>query len=438
MSMRAGAKAARGGPRAGSPSAPTWTVRLTAAITLTSLMALAASAQEAPLPTGVVPEEPDGHIAVDARNSTVRPGARQFSPDLLSALTLPEGFRISVFAEGLEEPRTIVVHENGDVYIAERSAGQVRLLRDTDGDGRADDSRVVASGLGQDLEGVHGLAIREGWLYMVTETELYRAQIGAGGDLGDVERLSDDIPAGGQHPNRTLGFSPTGEMFLSIGSTCNACVEPQDDHAALHRVADDGSRTLFAEGLRNTIAFGWHPATGDLWGLDHNSDGRGEDWPPEELNRIVEGEHYGWPFCGGDREPDHQVSQDPSDPRPMTKQEFCATTQGPELVYTAHAAPMQVVFYEGDAFPAEYRHDAFATMRGSWNRNPPSGYEVVRIRFDDAGAPTGIESFITGWLLEEGRAHGGRLMGLAATPDGALLLGDDANGVVLKVEYDGG
>src|SRR5690606_31723860 len=251
----------------------------------TSLMALAASAQEAPLPTGVVPEEPDGHIAVDARNSTVRPGARQFSPDLLSALTLPEGFRISVFAEGLEEPRTIVVHENGDVYIAERSAGQVRLLRDTDGDGRADDSRVVASGLGQDLEGVHGLAIREGWLYMVRETELYRAQIGAGGDLGDVERLSDDIPAGGQHPNRTLGFSPLGEWLLSIGGTCNACDEPQDDHAARHRVADDGARTLFADGLRSTIAFGWHPATGDLWGLDHNSDGRGEDWPPEELNR---------------------------------------------------------------------------------------------------------------------------------------------------------
>ena len=406
------------------------------AVLLTSITALAVGAQETPLPTGITPDEPDGHIAVDAVNSTVRPAARDFSPELLPSLSLPAGFSVTVFAEGLEEPRTIVTGPSGQVYVAERSAGQVRLLRDADGDGLAEISRVVTSQPGEDLQGVHGLAVHDGWLYMVTETELYRARINAEGDLGAPELISDDIPAGGQHPNRTIAFSPDGELFLSIGSTCNACVEPQDDHAALHRVADDGSRTLFAEGLRNTIAFGWHPASGELWGLDHNSDGRGENWPPEELNRIVEGEHYGWPFCGGDREPDHQVSQDPSDPRPMTKQEFCESTAPPALTYTAHAAPMQVVFYEGDSFPGEYRHDAFVTMRGSWNRNPPSGYEVVRIRFDEAGAPQGIETFASGWLLEGGRAHGGRLMGLALMPDGALLVGDDANGVILRIGYD--
>jgi len=332
---------------------------------------------------------------------------------MLRHITMPAGFRIDVFAEGLT-PRSIVVAPGGDVYVAEREAGRVRLLRDGTGDGRADVSRVVTEGLREDLRGVHGLALRDGRLYMVTETELLSAAIEADGGLSGLEVLMDDIPAGGQHPNRTIDFAPDGTLLLSIGGTCNACVEPMEDHAALRRVVNGGSeREVYAEGLRNTIGFGWHPVTRELWGLDHNSDGRGNDWPPEELNRIREGRHYGWPFCGGYREPDHQLYADPEDPEPMTKQEFCAGTEPPVLTYTAHAAPMEMVFCTGDHFPSEYRNDVFVTMRGSWNRNPPFGYEVVRIRFDEAGEPFGMEPFATGWLIEGGRAHFGRLMGLA-------------------------
>src|SRR5690606_36075167 len=128
----------------------------------------------------------------------------------------------------------------GDAYVAERSAGQVRLLRDSTHDGRADVARVVTSGFRADLRGVHGLAIRDGRLYIVTETELFSTPIGDDGGLGDLEVITDEIPAGGQHPNRIIGFSPDGELMLSIGSTCNACVEPQEEHAALHRVQADG------------------------------------------------------------------------------------------------------------------------------------------------------------------------------------------------------
>ena len=119
----------------------------------------------------------------------------------------------------------------------------------------------------------------------------------------------------------------------------------------------------------------------------------------------------------------------------MTKQEFCATTRGPDLTYTAHSAPMQMVFYTGGLFPDEYRNDAFVTMRGSWNRNPPSGYEVVRVRFDDTGAPTAIEPFVRGWLSDGGRDYFGRVMGLAQAADGSLLIGDDTNGVIYRVSY---
>jgi glucose/arabinose dehydrogenase len=388
----------------------------------------------------VVAEAPDefqGRIAVSAPNNTVRPAHREFSEELLARLRVPDGFRIEVFAQDLEEPRGMTVGPDGALYVAEREVGRVSVLRDTNGDGRADERRAVLTGAREQLRGVHDLVVHGEHMYLVTETELLRARLQPNGDLGEAEHLQD-IPAGGQHPNRTLGISPDGTLFLSIGSTCNACVEPMEDHAAMHRVSADGrDREIYAEGLRNTIGFAWHPTTGHFWGLDHNSDGRGDNWPPEELNRIVEGRHYGWPFCGGERQPDHQVPADPTDPRPMTKQEFCATTEPPALTYTAHAAPMQMIFYTGDQFPAEYRHDALVTMRGSWNRNPPTGYEVVRIRFDAAGNPTRMESFASGWLLDGGTAHFGRLMGLAQGADGSVYIGDDTNGVIYRVVYGG-
>lgn len=386
-------------------------------------------------PTPQTPTEREGFIAVDTRNATVRPERRDFSEERMRQLRLPAGFQINVFAEDLDEPRGITVAPNGSVYVAEREEGRVRLLRDTNGDGRADVSRPALTGLREDLRGVHGLAVREGRLYMVTETELLSAPMQADGGLGEPTTHIDDIPAGGQHPNRTIGFAPDGALYLSIGSTCNACVEPMEEHATLQQVnTTTWEMETYAEGLRNTIGFGWHPVTNQLWGLDHNSDGRGDNWPPEELNRIVEGRHYGWPFCGGNREVDWQV---PSDPEDMTRQQFCAQTEPPVLTYQGHAAPMQMSFYTGDQFPQEYRNDAFATMRGSWNRNPPTGYEVVRVRFDQAGNPTAIEPFVGGWLIEGGRAHFGRLMGLAVMQDGSLLVGDDENGVIYRISHGG-
>jgi glucose/arabinose dehydrogenase len=402
--------------------------------------AMSAAGGEAQTPGGVamptIPAGEDGLIAVRADNPTVRPEERQPTPARIAQLRAPAGFRVGVFAEGLEQPRVLRVAPNGDVYVAEREAGRVTLLRDTDGDGIADVRRVVASGLGEGLSGVHGLALRDGRLYMVTVRELFSAPIRSDGTLGEPERHIDDLPDGGQHPNRTIEFGPDGALYLSVGSTCNACPEPNPEHATLLRVDTNGwEREIVARGLRNTLAFGWHPTSGILYGLDHNSDGRGNDWPPEELNRIVADRHYGWPYCGGDRRVDWQVPSFAEDAE--DRRTFCAGTEPPVLTYVAHAAPMQMAFGRGTAFPAEYRGDAFATMRGSWNRDPPVGYEVVRIRFDAEGRPTAMEPFVGGWLIEEGRAHFGRLMGLDVAADGSLLVGDDHHGVIYRIGYDG-
>jgi glucose/arabinose dehydrogenase len=404
--------------------------------TLIMVTGCASAAPDGRFATPRTSSAPGGFISVTAENPTVRPERRDVTAERISQLRLPPGFRIGIFAEDLAEPRVIRSAPNGDVYVAEREEGRVRLLRDSNGDGAADVSRIVTTGLREDLRGVHGLALSGGRLYMVTETELLSAPIRANGDLGETTVHIDDIPAGGQHPNRTIEFGPDGALYLSIGSTCNACVEPMDEHATMLRVnTRTWEREIFAEGLRNTIGFGWHPTSGRLYGLDHNSDGRGNNWPPEELNHIQEGRHYGWPFCGGDRRVDWQL---PADPDGETREAFCARTESPVLVYQGHAAPMQMIYYTGNQFPAEYRNDAFATMRGSWNRNPPVGYEIVRIRFDEAGSPAAMESFAGGWLIDGGRAHFGRLMGLTQAVDGSLLVSDDTNGVIYRIWYTGG
>jgi glucose/arabinose dehydrogenase len=418
-------------------AAPRSTLTRGAALAAALLLAgCAPGMQPGQLPTPQTPAEGEGLIAVGAVSHTIRPERRDFSEERLRQLRVPAGFRVSVFARDLENPRGIVVAPNGTVYVAEREAGRVRLLRDTNGDGRADVSRVVREGLGEGLEGVHAFAIRGDRLYMVRVRELLSAPIQADGGLGEPVTHLDDIPDGGQHPNRTMYFGPDGMLYLSVGSQTNGVPEHAEETATILRInPQTWEREIFARGLRNTIGFGWHPVSGHLYGLDHNTDHRGDNWPPEELNRIVEGRHYGWPWCGGNREVDWHVAQNPDGdiPRP----EFCAGTEPPVLTYTAHAAPMQMVYYTGNHFPAEFRNDAFVTMRGSWNRNPPIGYEVVRVRFDQAGEPTGMESFVSGWLIEGGRAHFGRLMGLAQAADGSLLVGDDTNGIIYRISYSG-
>ena len=144
---------------------------------------------------------------------------------------------------------------------------------------------------------------------------------------------------------------------------------------------DGSSRGVFARGLRNTVGFAWQAT--NLWGFDHGSDWRGNDVPPEELNLIQPASDYGWPYCYGNRTPDDHFSQEPPG---SSKAEHCARTTAPVLTYQAHSAPIQMAFYAGSAFPEEYRDDAFVAMRGSWNRQPPTGYKVVRVSFKGGAA----------------------------------------------------
>lgn len=348
-------------------------------------------------------------------------------------LKLPAGYAISVAATDLGNARIVTAAADGTVYVTRRTEADVLMLKDADGDGRYETKRIVAA-----RPNLHGIAIDGATVYLVAARELYSAPILADGSFGPLRKIVEDLPDAGQHANRTIAVGPDGKLYVSVGSTCNECNESNQENATLLQLSTDGKqRKIFASGLRNTIGFDWNPANGQLWGLDQGVDWLGDEVQPEELNRIAQGKRYGWPFIfGAGMKNPHNAP-----PNGLTPDEWDRMSERMVIGYTAHAAAMQLKFARGAAFPPDAQKDAFATFRGSWNRTQPSGYEVVRIRFDAAGNPLRFEPFLTGFLTTGPggeAAWTGRPTGLAFAPDGSMLVTDSENGVLYRVRYAGG
>jgi glucose/arabinose dehydrogenase len=375
---------------------------------------------DAGLGTQRPPDEPLRHV--------FRPESRPVSNERLARLKVPADFALGIFAQELGNARMLALGPDGSIYVTRTEQGDVLRLADRDGDGRAEENAVVAT----DLPGVHGIAVRGQEIFLATVRSIYRAALSQDGSISELLEIVNDLPDGGQHPRRTLGFGPLdGKLYVSVGSSCDACEESNVEAAALLQMNADGSeRRVFASGLRNTIGFAWHPTSGELWGSDHGSDWRGDDQPPDEINAIVEGERYGWPYCFEQQQVDPVIME----PAGMSKAEYCANTAPSVLEYPAHSAPIGWAFYTGTQFPDAYRGDAFVALRGSWNRWPAEGYKLVRVRFEK-NRPVEIDDFVSGFLIEDGEAQFARLAGVTVAADGALLFSDDSNGVVYRVTH---
>jgi len=340
-------------------------------------------------------------------------------------VSLPPGFGISMFAQGLRDPRMMALGPDGQLYVAERGAGRIVRLPDRDGDGVADGVEVVAEG----LDAPSSMAFyQDGSLYAgETKRVLRLSAPGERGAFQEREVVVDGLPSGG-HATRTVLFSPDwSSLFVSIGSSCNVCVEEDPRRATIMRYNPDGSGgQVYAQGLRNAVGITFRPGTVELWATSNGRDWLGDDQPPETVYHVREGDNAGWPYCHSGR------IVDPDYGNPTA----CEGIVAPAVEMQAHSAPLGLTFYSGTQFPEEYRGDLFVAFHGSWNRAAPTGYKVVRIPIQDGQAGQ-VQDFATGWLRANG-SQWGRPVDVLTGADGSLFVSDDSGGSIFRIFYAGG
>ena len=346
-------------------------------------------------------------------------------PSLGHTLEVPLGFTIDVVASDLGNPRLMAMDGDGVLYVGDGVGGRVFRLRPA-ADGRFNAPEVVADG----LTVPHSVALIGGQLYVATENAVIRlADLNAAGRAQTQQVIIPDLPSGSRdlygHRTRTLIQGPDGKLYLSIGSSCDICVEDDARRATVMRFNADGSGgEIFAHGLRNSVGIAFRPGTDELWGVDNGRNQLGDDLPPEELNHIQQNKDYGWPYCYGDRVPNpefHDAAR-------------CASTEPPAWTMTPHTAPLGLTFYDQLQFPPSYQGDAIIGVHGSSELKQPQGYNVVRIHFEN-GKPVRQEDLVRGWLVND--KWWGRPVGVLVANDGSLLISDDGSGHIYRLHYTG-
>jgi glucose/arabinose dehydrogenase len=329
-------------------------------------------------------------------------------------LWVEPGFEVGVAAWGLPNARMLAQSPTGELVLSQHFEGKVVKLADRNGDGRVDEVTPIMTG----LDMPHGLAFIGERLFITESDRILR--LDAWWD-GASARPIAALPGGGHHQTRSLTAGPDGKLYVSIGSTCDACEEVDSMRAAIWRLDPDGGNLeLFARGLRNAVGLAWSPDGSQLWATENERNELGEEQPPDEVVAIRPGGDYGWPHCYGSRIPAPGFGSP----------ERCAATEPPTVGLPAHIAPLGLVFYTGTQFPPEYQGNLFVALHGSALRDRPVGYEVARIAVRD-GVPGEPRTFMRGWLV--GDDSWGRPVGPYVAHDGTLYLTDDKGGVVYWV-----
>ena len=345
---------------------------------------------------------------------------------VLARLKPPPGFSVTRYAEGLAFVRFLRMTPAGDLLASQPRSGRIVLLeRDANCDGRADGVRTVVDALNQP----HGLDLHGAWLYVAENDAIGRIRFDpqTRATSGAYERLVRGLPTGGAHWTRTLGFGPDGWMYVAMGSSCNACIEEDARRASIQRYHEDGSGAeAYATGLRNAVGFDWRPGTDELYATDNGRDLLGDSFPPDELDLVVKGGFYGWPFANGNRVPDPDVG--------AGHESQIAASLPPVHEFRPHNAALGITFVRGANAPAEYRGAALVALHGSWNRTKKDGYKVVSLHWDAAGQIS-ERDFLTGFEKDEDVI--GRPVDVAEGPDGALYVSDDYAGSIFRVALAG-
>ena len=356
-------------------------------------------------------------------------------------LQVPPSFKIEQYAAGFRDPRYLLTAPNGDIFVTESRADTIKVLRDTDADGKPDVTETFAR---EGLDKPFGIAFYPvgadpQYLYVANTNGVIRFPY-RNGDLkarGPAEKLSAELSAGGLlhgggHWTRDLVFSPDGKkMYVSIGSKSNVSDDKSEaDRARIFEFNPDGTgQKVYAWGVRNAVGIKFRPGTNDLWMSVNERDALGDGLVPDYISRVQPGGFYGWPwfYMGKHQDPRHKGKHPELADKVLT----------PDVLVQSHSASLNLVFYDGQQFPEEYRGDIFAAFHGSWNKKRRTGYKIVRVAFDKStGKARGdYEDFVTGFVTPEENVWG-RPVGVTVAKDGSLLFSEDGNDTIWRVSFD--
>lgn len=342
----------------------------------------------------------------------------------LNDIKVPAGFHISIFADNVDNARSLSLGDKGTVFVGNRSGDKVYALVDENNDGKADKKYTLAQGMNMP----NGVAFHNGALYIAEVDKVWR--------LDNIESnlqhpptpvlISKNFPSDKHHGWKFIAFGPDGKLYVPVGAPCNICETTEDPrYASITRMNADGSEfEVYARGIRNTVGFDWHPQTKELWFTENGRDELGDNVPPDELNVAPKaGMDFGYPYChaGTIKDPEFGEKKD------------CSQFTAPVLNLGPHVAALGMRFYTGSMFPAQYRNQVFIAEHGSWNRSQPIGYRVMLARKDANGYR--YEVFAEGWL-KNGKAWG-RPVDVLQLKDGSLLISDDFANVIYRITYTG-
>lgn len=375
-------------------------------------------------------------------------------------IRLAANFKLERFADEhtkngnlLRGARFMAFDAGGNLYVTTAKGDKVLMLPDVDKNGAADDVTVVAD----KLNAPQGLVFADGALLVANQDGVVKLKQ-ENGRWSQPQPFITGLPTGG-HKLKNIKLGADGYLYINIGSSCNVCIERDPLRATILRYTLAGKpagalavlgrhqqSAIWASGLRNSQGFAWHPQTGDMYATNNGADNRSgaaggkvnDELPPEHLNKIEAGKHYGWPYCWADP---RNLNGQLDDLNFKAEAGFCSSVQAPAITFTSHTTPIGITFLDKTNWPAEYKTDAIVALHGSWNREKPAGYKLVRVKFSE-NKPVAVEDFATGWLAE-GAGSGlfgssrvnGRPVDVAVGYDGALYVSDDQAGAIYRISY---
>lgn len=337
---------------------------------------------------------------------------------------IASGFTVHNFASQLGSARDLEFSPGGTLLVSDPNNGVVYALPDKNGDGVADEKRIVLRSSNRP----HGLSFYNNQLFVAEVNQVVRYNWDEPNLTATLDKVLFSLPNNNDHNSRTITFDKAGNMYVSVGSTCNVCHEASDFSATvlISNANGDGPK-VFAKGLRNAPFIQFNPQTNELWGTEMGRDNLGDNIPPDEVNIIKEGQDYGWPNCYGEKQPDKNFNSNAN----------CDNTIAPIFQFPAHSAPLGWTFINSNQFPADFRGDLLVSLHGSWNRSSPIGYKVVHLKVS-GNSIVSSEDFLTGFL--PAGALIGPVQALARPVDlifdtkGNLYLSDDKSGHVFIIQ----